>query len=200
MDRGLLSASQPPSTTLGSDECRHPLVHVRPAFSSIRRAAMSEVHDRAELSMLLADFAITDQLGKLHVVGGGLQLVNRDPQTGQTAAFALVVTMTFPAEVYQEQYVFEVVLEDDAGNPVQLPTGVVRFAQNLTVDEPTLSRAGVPRRALPAQTSIVLFFNTGLPLPAQQSLVWRARLDGESRPGWTLPFFVPGPRPAPVIG
>jgi len=150
--------------------------------------------------MMMADYAVTDQLGKLHVVGGGLQLINRDHNSGQTAAFALVVTLVFPAEVFQEQYVFEVVLEDAAGNPVQVPSGVIRFAQNLTVDEPNLSRSGVPRRTLPAQTSVVLFFNTGLPLPPGQPLAWRARLDGESRPEWVQRFFVPGPRPAPVIG
>jgi hypothetical protein len=161
---------------------------------------VSDVHDHAGLAMLMADFAMTDQLGKLHVVGGGLQLLNRDPNTGQTAAFALVVTMTFPPEVFQEQYVFEIVLEDDAGSLVPIPSGVVRFAQNLTVDEPNLSRQGVPRRSMPAQTSIVLFFNTGLPLPPGQPLVWRARVDGESRPEWVLRFFVPGPRPAPVLG
>ena len=81
-----------------------------------------------------------------------------------------------------------------------IPSGVVRFAQNLTVDEPNLSRQGVPRRSMPAQTSVVLFFNTGLPLPPGQPLVWRARVDGESRPEWVLRFFVPGPRPAPVMG
>jgi hypothetical protein len=46
----------------------------------------------------------------------------------------------------------------------------------------------------------VLYFNTGLPLPPGQVLVWRARIDGESRPEWTVPFFVPAPPPAPVLG
>ena len=31
-------------------------------------------------------------------------------------------------------------------------------------------------------------------------LVWRARIDGESKPDWTVPFFVPAPPPAPVLG
>jgi hypothetical protein len=176
---------------------------------------MSDVRDQASLSMLLADYAMTDQLGRLHVLGGGLQVIGRDPNTGMTPAFALVVTMTFPAVVFQEQFVFEVQLEHTSGAALRLPGalgavadptaeslggGTVRFAQNMTVDEPNLSRAGVPRRALPAQHQVVVYFNTGLPLPPGETLVWRASIDGDSQPGWTLPFFVPGPPSVPVVG
>ncbi|RIJ76378.1 hypothetical protein D1871_13230 [Nakamurella silvestris] len=157
--------------------------------------------------MILADFAVADQLGKLQVVGGGLQVINRDHSKGTTAAFALVVSLTFPPEVFQEQYSFEVVLEETNGAPVELgpaqagqAANVIRFAQTLTVEEPNLSRSGVPRRALPAKSQVVLFFNTGLPLPSGRVLVWRAKLDGESRDTWTLPFFVPAPPTGPVLG
>ena len=133
--------------------------------------------------MLMADYAMTDQLGKLHVVGGGLQLMNRDHNSGQTAAFALVVTLMFPPEVFQEQYVFEVVLEDDAGSPVPDPVRGDPVRAEPHRRRAQSQPAGVPRRSLPAQTSIVLFFNTGLPLPPGQPLVWRARVDGESQAG-----------------
>ena len=52
---------------------------------------MSEVFDRASVSLILADYAVADQLGKLQMVGGGLQLIGRDHTTGVSAAFALVV-------------------------------------------------------------------------------------------------------------
>jgi hypothetical protein len=168
---------------------------------------MSEVHDRSALSMLLADYAMTDPLGRLHVVGGGIQVLGRDHTNRVTQAFALVTTMFFEPALFQEQFVFEVFIEHVGGAPVLLPPGqagqpggAVRFAQNMTVDEPNLSRAGVPRRALPAQQQLVIYFNTGLPLPPSEVLVWRACIDGESRDDWTLPFFVAGPPPAPVIG
>jgi hypothetical protein len=168
---------------------------------------MSEVYDRTSLSLSLADYAVTDQLGKLHVVGGGLQVLHRDHGTGMTSAFALIVAMTFSPDLFQEQYAFEVVLEEANGAPVRLghvPAGaasdLVRFAQNMTVEEPNLAPWGAPRRAMPAHTQIVVYFNTGLPLPAGRPLLWRARIDGESKEIWTLPFFVPGPQPTPVIG
>lgn len=168
---------------------------------------MSDVYERASLSLVMADYAAADQLGKLHVVGGGLQVVNRDHAKGTTAAFALVVSLTFPPELFQEQYAFEVVLEETSGAPVELGTtpagsaaNVMRFGQTLTVEEPNLGRSGVPRRALPARANVVLYFNTGLPIPAGRVLVWRVKLDGESRDSWTLPFFVPSPATGPVLG
>ena len=163
---------------------------------------MSEVCERASVSLVLADYAVADQLGKLQMVGGGLQIIGRDHASGVSSAFALVVSLDFPPEVFNEQYAFEVVLEDTAGAPVELtaaPT-VMRFGQTLQVEEPNFRGNGVPRHALPARSHVVLYFNTGLPLPAGQVLVWRARIDGDSRPEWSVPFFVPGPPSGPVLG
>ena len=163
---------------------------------------MSVVYERASVSLVLADFAVADQLGKLQMVGGGLQIVGRDHGTGVSSAFAVVVSLDFPPEVFHEQYSFEVVLEDTSGAPVELTAGptVMRFGQTLQVEEPNFRGAAVPRRALPARSHVVLYFNNGLPLPAGQVLVWRARIDGESRPGWAVPFFVPSPPSGPVLG
>ncbi len=162
---------------------------------------MSETYDRASLSMILADYAVADQLGKLQVVGGGLQVITMDHAKGVTASFALVVSMSFPPELFQEQYAFEVVLEETNGTLVEMQgSNLMRFGQTLTVEEPNLARSGVPRRALPAKAQVVLFFNTGLPIPAGRVLVWRVKLDGESRDSWTLPFFVPAPATGPVLG
>ena len=171
------------------------------------RGPVSEVFEQASVSLILADFAVADQLGKLQMVGGGLQLIGRDSATGISAAFALVVSLTFPPELFNEQYAFEVVLEDEAGTPIELAEAapvpgsrVMRFGQTLQIEEPNFRGSGVPRRALPTRSHVVLYFNTGLPLPAGRVLVWRARIDGESRPQWTVPFFVPAPPPAPVLG
>ena len=168
---------------------------------------MSEVFEQASVSLILADFAVADQLGKLQMVGGGLQLIGRDHTTGISAAFALVVSLTFPPELFNEQYAFEVVLEDEKGSPIELAEAaavpnsrVMRFGQTLQIEEPNFRGSGVPRRALPTRSHVVLYFNTGLPLPPGQVLIWRARIDGESSPEWTVPFFVPGPPPGPVLG
>jgi len=168
---------------------------------------MSEVFDKAAVSLILADFAVADQLGKLQRVGGGLQLIGRDHTTGASAAFALVVSLTLPPDLFNEQYAFELVLGDSAGNPLELAESaavpgsrVMRFGQTLQIEEPNFRGSGVPRRALPTRSHVVLYFNTGLPLPPGRALVWRARIDGESKPDWTVSFFVPAPPAAPVLG
>ncbi len=168
---------------------------------------MSDVFDQATVSLLLADYAVTDPLNRLQVVGGGLQVIGRDHAKGTTSAFALVVVMSFAPAVINEQYAFEIVLENTDGSPVELGSAqpgansnVMRFGQTLQVEEPNFRGAAVPRHALPPRAQVVLYFNTGLPLPAGRVLVWRTRIDGDTRPNWSLPFFVQAPPTAPVLG
>lgn len=167
---------------------------------------MSEVHDRAQVSLLMADYAVSDALGKVQVIGGGVQIVARDPKSGNTTAFAVVVGLSFPPDLYHEQYTLEVVLEDETGAPVQLPQppgssapSVVRFGQSMQIEEPHVPGAGLPRRTLPARMHVVIYFNTGLPLPSG-TVNWRVRIDGESKPEWSHPFFVAAPPAGPVLG
>jgi hypothetical protein len=171
---------------------------------------MSVVFDAAAVSLQMADYAVTDRIGKLQMIGGGMQVVARDHAKGTSSAFALVITVTLAPSVINEQYAFETVLENVDGTPVDLAapvpdavdghSKVMRFGQTLQVEEPNFRGAGVPRHALPPRTQMVLYFNTGLPLPAGRTLVWRARIDGESKPDWTLPFYVPGEPAGPVLG
>src|SRR6476646_8561676 len=170
-------------------------------------APVSEVYEKASVSLILADFAVADQLGTLQIVVGGLQLIGRDHNTGVSAAFARVVSLTFPPGLFNEQYAFEVVLEGPSGTPTELAESsavpgsrLMRSGQTLQIEEPNFRGSGVPRRALPTRSHVVLYCNTGLPLPPGQVLGWRARIDGESRPEWTVPFFVPAPPAAPVLG
>lgn len=168
---------------------------------------MSVVFEAATVSLLMSDYAVTDPLNKLQVIGGGLQVVGRDHTKGVSSAFALVVTMSFDPAVINEQYAFEVVLENPDGTPAQLggpggegTGGVMRFGQTLQVEEPNFRGAGVPRHALPPRTQMVLYFNAGLPLPAGRVLSWTARIDGDGRPDWSWRFFVTAPPSGPVLG
>lgn len=164
---------------------------------------MSVVFDAATVSLMMSDFAVTDGLAKLQVVGGGLQVVGRDHKKGVSNAFALTASLSFDPAVINEQYAFEIVLENADGTPAPMGSdgsGVMRFGQTLQVEEPNFRGAQVPRHALPPRTQMVLYFNTGLPLPAGRVLVWRARIDGDSKREWTLPFFVIAPPAGPVLG
>lgn len=168
---------------------------------------MSNVFDAATVTLMMSDYAVTDQMHKLQMIGGGMQIVNRDHSKGVSSAFALIVTMSFDPIVINEQYAFEVVLENEDGTPAELgapapnsTNNVMRFGQTLQIEEPNFRGAGVPRHALPPRTQMVLYFNNGLPLPAGRVLTWTARIDGEGKRDWSLPFFVPAPRSGPVLG
>ena len=56
---------------------------------------------------------------------------------------------------------------------------VMRFGQTLQIEEPNFRGSGVPRRALPTRSHVVLYFNTGLPLPTGPG----AGLAGQDRRG-----------------
>ena len=55
----------------------------------------------------------------------------------------------------------------------------MRFGQTLQIEEPNFRGSGVPRRALPTRSHVVLYFNTGLPLPTGTG----AGLAGQNRRG-----------------
>ena len=126
---------------------------------------MSEVFERASVSLMLADFAVADQLGKLQMVGGGLQIVGRDHATGSSAAFALVVSLVFPPELFNEQYVVRgragghVGGSGRTGRAAAGPSSnVMRFGQTLQVEEPNFrgSRGPPARAAAPVPRGAVL--------------------------------------------
>ena len=168
---------------------------------------MSEVSDKVTVNLLIADYAGADQSGKLNVIGGGIQVVGFDPQTGVTAPFAVVAELQFPSQVFNEDYSFELILEDAGDEAVTLP-GIVpggehqtmRIGHNAKVEEPSFPGRNVPRRSLPSRANWVINLNTGIPLPPGQVYHWRVKIDLDTRDDWSLPFFVDGPQPPPVIG
>jgi hypothetical protein len=153
----------------------------------------------------MADYAAADTAGKLNIIGGGLTAIGYVRDTGTTAAFAVVMSVTVPARHFNEACSVELVLEDAAGAPVSLPgpapgqAQVLRIGQAIQFGEPK-AIAGVPRLQLPLRNQWVVAFSNGLPLPVGQRYVWRAKIDHDSRDAWTEEFFVPGPIPGLVLG
>jgi hypothetical protein len=93
---------------------------------------------------MIADYASTDNSGKLNAIGGGLSVIApRSPQEGLagvplglTSPFSLVVGASVPPTFYGTEVALEVVLEDLSGSPVQLPgpagqLQVMRIGQNI---------------------------------------------------------------------
>jgi hypothetical protein len=167
--------------------------------------SVSEVSGDAAVQVLVADYAAVDSAGKINIIGGGLNSIGYVPNMGQTAPFAVVVRISVPPKHYNAECSVEILLEDSAGNAVQLPgpTGeaqVVRVGQAVRFEEPILPGISVPRHVLRSRQQWVLAFNTGLPLTLGQRYVWRVKIDTETREDWTEEVFVPGQAAGPIFG
>lgn len=165
---------------------------------------MSEVADDARVRLLLADYAAVDAAGKLNIIGGGITAIGYVKDTGLTAAFAVVVLIMVPSQHLGAECSVELVLEDEAGNPVSLPgpageAQTMRIGRVIQFTEPK-ALPGVPRLALGIRHQLVLGFANGLPLPVGQRYAWRVKIDHDSKGDWIEDFFVPGPPPGFVIG
>ena len=142
------------------------------------------------------------------MVGGGLQLIGRDHATGVSAAFALVVSLTFPPELFNEQYAFEVVLEGENGTPLELAeSAAVPGVQGDAVRaDPADRGTQLPRqrgaragRCPPDRT----WCCTSTPACRCHPVrCWSGGPESTASPARNgpSPFFVPAPPPAPVLG
>lgn len=173
---------------------------------------MSDASDAATVNITLADYVGGDDARKLNIIGGGLTVIGLLPQPstgmpgGTTAPFGVAVSVSVPPTLYGAEAALEVLLEDSAGVVVSVaqgegePAQVLRMGQTLTFEEPVFPGMNVPRGVIPARAQWVLWFGTGLPLPAGQGYQWRVRIDGDTRADWAEPFYVPLPQAGIVLG
>ncbi|PYG99169.1 hypothetical protein CVV67_16580 [Arthrobacter stackebrandtii] len=145
--------------------------------------------------MLIADFVNVDAAGKVNIIGGGIQFLGSDPETGLTAPFAVYVNVTVSIPLFDEtSAAVEVVLVDTDGQPVVVPSpegpNIMRFNQDVDFRHTVRPEVQPPPMGFPGTSNIVLNFPGGLPLPTGSSYEWVVLLD-ESRLCSTT-FFVPG--------
>jgi len=167
---------------------------------------MSAIADQARIAVMLADYATVDAGQKINVIGGGFGFTGVDPTTALTAPQALLVTVGVPPELYGDEYVLTVTLQDASGDPVQLPgpSGAaqpMRVAQTVSIEEPRFPpHIYVPKKVVWAQTTAIFNFAGGLPLPIGAHYTWAVDIDGTHDPRWSVSFYVPGPPPQAVFG
>jgi hypothetical protein len=164
---------------------------------------MSQIGDAARVSVLLADYALTDAINKVNVLGAGWAVTGLEPQTGMTAPQCLVVLIDVPPAHYGESFTVGIQLRDSSGGLVEMPGPAgqlqpLRIAQISRVEEPTVP--GVPRGILWAHSNFVFSLVNGLPLRPDEMYTWHVEIDGEERSHWAASFFVAAPVPPPVVG
>lgn len=157
---------------------------------------MSAIFEECRLALLLSDFASQDASGKVGLLGAGWSFTGTP-----TPPQAVVALVEIPGELANEKFSISLVLNDEHGEPVQLPDPItgeprpLRVAQNAVA----VSAPGMPRRA-PVTVQVVINLAPGLPLTADRVYTWQASVDGETKTNWAASFYVVEPPAPPVVG
>lgn len=160
------------------------------------------VSDDARASLLLADYANTDAVKKVNILGAGWQVTGLTPM-GLTAPQALVVLVEVPQQHFEEEFAVSVTLRDEAGEVVKL-TGqlgaveALRIQQIVKAERPNMPGVIIQAK-LWSRVQVIFNFAHGLPLAAGKSYMWELEIDGHHDPQWSAGFLVGGP-PEPVVG
>lgn len=162
---------------------------------------MSEISERIEATILLADYVSVDAAGKLNIIGGGIRFVGVDPNTGATSALGLLVVLNSPLS--GDSPAVEILLTTATGQVMSLPgpdgkNQPLRIAQNVDFAEPALPGVAVPKGSVPSTVQIALNFANGLPLKAGYSYQFRVQVDHDTVA--TYSFFTPRAQQGAVIG
>lgn len=167
---------------------------------------MSDVGERSRVSVLLADYAAADAVGKVNVLGVGWSITALNPQSGTTTPQTVVVMVDSPPDLYGEDFALSLTLRNSDGHPVEVPgpTGApqaMRVGQNVHIDEPAFPPGtNVPRHTMWAHTQVLLNLGNGIPLPPGHLYTWSVDIDGTHRTDWEVSFFVVAPPSLPVFG
>lgn len=169
---------------------------------------MSEISDVAVARLLVSDYAAGGDSGKINILGAGLTVIGRDASTGLSSPFSVLATVSFDPRHAGETPAIELLLEDEAGAPVELPGPAGPLAQPQTmvvaqahpIEEPQFPGLNVPRRTIRPTLQMVLNFGTGLPLAGGYYYTWRIKIDNSSSNAWTERIYVLATPPGIIFG
>jgi hypothetical protein len=164
---------------------------------------MSDASDTAHVRITIADYAVVDPQGKATVVGAGVSITGVNPQSGMTAPFTVLVSVTFAPQCVGEDPAVELSLETDDHQLVQMPglpfdqTGQPQYLRVATSEKllPTvLPGVNIPAGIVRPKSQMLLNFQNGLPLAPGRAYTWRVKIDGETKDDWTEMLYVPTAR------
>jgi hypothetical protein len=164
---------------------------------------MSALSDSASGHITIADYVNVDAAGKVNIIGGGIQFIGYDSESGVSAPFALHIEVSAKLPIGEEPTAaMEIMLVDSDGQPVSLPGPAgpqpMRIAQNVDFQRPAVPGMARPPAGFPGKTQVAMVFPNGLPLAVGKVYEWVVQVDHELTA--KTAFFVPGRPDAPVVG
>jgi hypothetical protein len=160
------------------------------------------VGEEARACVILADYANTDAVNKLNMLGGGWQ-VTRLTQTGLTGPQALIAMIEVPPKFSGTEFAVSLTLHDEADEQVKIPAPsgsleALRIAQIVKAEVPNVPGVLLHGKVW-SRVQVVLNFPNGLPLQAGQAYSWKLDIESHHNDQWRASFMVAGV-PQPVLG
>lgn len=144
---------------------------------------MSEIANAAEVNAIIADYAAADAIGKLNVVGGGINLIGQQP-SGATAPFTVLIMVGVPSRFAGQEYALTVdLMNETMGRPVSVPSEdgppqALRAQQVVTVPPLQVPPGFKPPKDAYVYHNVAMGFPNGIPLPAGNTYDFRVQIDG----------------------
>jgi hypothetical protein len=164
---------------------------------------VSDVSQKATLTVIVADFAMADTDGKVNVIGAGISGIGFDPHAGLTNRFSVVTVVDVPSAMAPAEASIELALLRD-NEPVLLPgpagPQALRIGQVHTFEKVQMPVPLALREHLQSRYQAVIDFNAGLPLAPGAAYTWALQVDGDTENGVIYPIVVAGGPTPPVIG
>jgi hypothetical protein len=169
---------------------------------------VGSIADTAKVAVVVAEFAVADPLGKLNMIGGAFQAIQRvvagPGQPGVLPAMTVVVLVELPPEHHNQQYPLGLALKDERDKTVEVPGAVggtsqaLRIQQLVTAAPP--SYPGLDQKRLWNRVQFVLNIQAGVPVEAGTVYSWVVEIDGHTRPEWRATFYVLPDQAKAVLG
>jgi hypothetical protein len=159
----------------------------------------------AHVTIIVADYANTDPIGKLNVLGAGISMF-APVADGVWPPMTVAVVVDVPAKYVDQEYALSVELRDlTHGKALQVPTaegrlGPLRVQQVVTIPPvqvpPQFKR---PTEAM-VQHVMVMGFPGGLPLTPGVTYEWRSQIDGQDVKHGRRRFHALAPAAGVILG
>jgi len=170
---------------------------------------MSEASQSAHVRIVLADYAVGDDKGKMTLVGAGVSIFSGvNPETGATPPFGVWASVTFAPELVGYNAAVELSLETEHGDLVKVPLVVdgqpqqrpLRVASSESLPTTAVPGVNIPGHIARPKVQMVLQFQTGLKLDPGHLYRWRVRVDGDTKDDWTEMMYVATASAPPAFG
>lgn len=160
--------------------------------------------EETRVSVVVADYAAADPIGKINIIGGYFQLIAA-PDGVVRGTQSVMAILDIPRKYAGDEAAVSIELRDEtSGQPVTIPlpngrNEPLRVSQNVAITAPMVPGVSLPRE-VPCRVQIAMALPPGLSLISGHEYAWKVSLDGTHRKGWEARFWVVGGQSPPVFG